>query len=95
MCVCVRSNLFGAWICAPRRLGLEAWLDAPFYRSSIYVHTKAVKKRNFFYFSYLTFIIALYMFLGMWFGMWHPWWIMFLTIPVYYSIAKIVSHKDE
>ncbi len=73
------------------KLGWMLLFIVPLYTSI----QKAVKKRNFFYFSYLTFIIALYMFMGMCLDMWHPWWIMFLTIPVYYSIAKIVSHKEE
>jgi hypothetical protein len=73
------------------KLGWMLLFIVPLYTSI----QKAIKKRNFFYFSYLTFIIALYMFMGMCLHMWHPWWIMFLTIPVYYSIAKIVPHKEE
>lgn len=27
-----------------------------------------------------------YLFIGMSFGLWHPWWLLFLAIPIYYSV---------
>lgn len=54
---------------------------------------RAVQEHNFFYVSYPTIIAMVYLFLGMWKGWWHPQWILFLTIPIYYGIAKIIEHK--
>ncbi|MBE7091308.1 MAG: helix-turn-helix domain-containing protein [Clostridiales bacterium] len=54
---------------------------------------RAVEKHNFFYLSYSTVVAMVYLFLGMWKGWWHPHWILFLTVPLYYGIAKIVQHN--
>lgn len=33
-----------------------------------------------------------YLFIGMMFGMWHPYWVIMLSIPVYYIIASSVDN---
>ena len=58
---------------------------------------KAVKKHNFFYFNYPALVLMVYLFMGMWKGgiWWHPMWIVFLTIPLYYGIGKLVNRKTD
>ena len=46
---------------------------------------KAIDKRRFCVFAYPVLVVGVYLTLGMFFGLWHPMWILFITIPVYYS----------
>ncbi len=39
------------------------------------------------YFSYTLIVIIAYLVIGFVFHGWHPWWVLFLTIPVYYGIV--------
>lgn len=42
-------------------------------------------------FPFPIFVAILYLGLGFAFGLWHPGWILFLTIPMYYSIVKPID----
>lgn len=42
-------------------------------------------------FPYPVFCVIAYMALGFLFSAWHPGWILFLTIPLYYWIARIIE----
>ena len=52
-------------------------------------------------FAYPILVAFVYLTLGVWYpgGYWHPWWLLFLTIPVYYVIAdaikKVKKIKEE
>lgn len=46
-------------------------------------------------FPYPVVIALLYLFIGFVFNGWHPWWMLFLTIPVYYWIARVIVHDPE
>ncbi|MDO5560722.1 MAG: helix-turn-helix domain-containing protein [Oscillospiraceae bacterium] len=39
-------------------------------------------------------VAALYLMLGAFFNFWHPSWMMFLTIPLYYTTIEAVRKKD-
>lgn len=39
-------------------------------------------------FAFPCLICACYLYMGMEFGMWHPWWLLFLLIPVFYTLAN-------
>lgn len=39
-------------------------------------------------------VAALYLFLGAFFNFWHPSWMMFLSIPMYYTTIEAVRKKD-
>lgn len=42
------------------------------------------------------FIVAIvYLFIGFSSGGWHPWWILFLTIPIYYWVAQVITNDSE
>ncbi len=44
-------------------------------------------------FPYPVLVCIVYLLLGFLCDWWHPGWILFLTVPIYYSIADIVVHK--
>lgn len=46
-------------------------------------------------FPYPVVIVLLYLFIGFVFDGWHPWWMLFLTIPVYYWVANVIIHDPE
>lgn len=54
-------------------------------------------KRKFSEFPIPLIVTFSYLFIGVKFGLWHPYWILFLAIPLYYSIVgpidKAIMHK--
>lgn len=42
-------------------------------------------------FAYPVFVTFIYLFVGMCFYVWHPTWLLFVTIPIFYSIAGIID----
>ena len=44
-------------------------------------------------FAYPVLVAFVYLMLGVWYpgGYWHPWWLLFLSIPVYYAIAGAIK----
>ncbi len=46
----------------------------------------AIIKRKFCQVPIPLMVTFTYLFMGMKFSMWHPWWLLFLIIPVYYSV---------
>lgn len=46
----------------------------------------SIIKRKFCQFPIPLIVTFAYLYLGMAFGMWHPWWLLFLSIPIYYSV---------
>lgn len=46
-------------------------------------------------FPYPVFCVLAYMVLGFLFGAWHPGWILFLTVPLYYWIARIIENDPN
>ena len=55
--------------------------DNPLPNGSYYEHMAERKRRSV---PYPVLVTAAYLVLGTVFGLWHPWWILFLTIPLYY-----------
>ena len=57
----------------------------------------AIKNRRFCQFAYPVAATLLYLGLGLYLGMWHPTWIIFITIPVFYTvfgpIDKYIANK--
>ena len=53
----------------------------------------AIRHRRPSNFAYPVFVSALYLVAGMCFDRWHPEWIMFLTIPVYYTITGAIEKR--
>lgn len=51
----------------------------------------AIRHRRPSNFAYPVFVSALYLVAGMCFDRWHPEWIIFLTIPVYYTITGSIE----
>lgn len=56
-----------------------------------------VKKRSspLITFPYPIVVVLLYLFVGFAFGGWHPWWMLFLTIPIYYWIVNLIIKDPE
>lgn len=78
-------NVLGGWA--------TSWmwfLVIPLY----YTTVKAIQCKKLKYFCYPVFITWLYMFVGMYFSLWHPFWLLFITIPIFYYIAGIVDKDD-
>ena len=55
--------------------------DNPLPNGSYYEHIAEKKRRAV---PYPVLVTVVYLVLGAVFGLWHPWWILFLTIPLYY-----------
>ncbi|MFA5481318.1 MAG: helix-turn-helix transcriptional regulator [Bacilli bacterium] len=57
----------------------------------------AIYHRMFTKFAMPVLVVAAYMFVGMQYGLWHPFWLLFLLIPVYYTvfgpIDKLSKHR--
>ncbi len=45
-------------------------------------------------FPYPVFLTCLYLLLGAFLNLWHPMWMLFLTIPLYYTTIEAVRKKD-
>jgi len=52
---------------------------------------EAIYKRKFCAFAYPVLVTAVYLLLGMVWGFWNPYWVLFLTIPVYYIIFEPID----
>ena len=56
-----------------------------------------IKRRRFGPFVYPLFITTIYLVLGLYYEMWHPTWVLFITIPVFYTmigpIDKAIARK--
>ena len=46
-------------------------------------------------FPYPIIVTVIYLIIGFAFGWWHPGWILFVTIPVYYAIAKYMDERGR
>lgn len=43
---------------------------------------------------YPIFVIIVYLVLGLHLGLWHPGWIVFLTIPLWYTLVSAILHRN-
>lgn len=46
-------------------------------------------------FAFPVLVAFVYLFIGVFFGLWHPTWLMFLAVPIYYTIFKIFRHTKN
>lgn len=46
-------------------------------------------------FPYPVLVTLVYLAIGLIAGKWHPWWLLFLTIPLYYGLADLVLQKKR
>ena len=46
-------------------------------------------------FPYPVLCVILFLLVGFLFGAWHPAWVIFLTIPLYYWIARIIENDPN
>ena len=56
---------------------------------------EAIKSKKPDRFGYPIFVAAVYCLIGMTMRLWHPTWVLFITIPVYYTICEIVKRKKK
>ena len=56
----------------------------------------AIEDKRWTHFAYPVLATIIFLFLGLAYpgGLWHPTWIIFITIPVYYSIAGAIDTKN-
>jgi transcriptional regulator with XRE-family HTH domain len=52
---------------------------------------EALHKRSFTTFAYPVLVTAVYLLLGMIWGLWHPWWVLFISIPLYYILFEPID----
>ena len=45
--------------------------------------------------SYPLITVVIYLILGLCFDLWHPGWVVFLTIPIYYTLKLPTAPKKE
>lgn len=46
-------------------------------------------------FPYPIFVTIIYLFIGFVFNLWHPGWLLFITIPLYYSVAAYYGNRKR
>jgi transcriptional regulator with XRE-family HTH domain len=46
-------------------------------------------------FPYPILVTIVYLFIGFGFNLWHPGWILFITIPLYYSVAAYYGNQSK
>jgi transcriptional regulator with XRE-family HTH domain len=46
-------------------------------------------------FPYPILVTIVYLFIGFVFNLWHPGWILFITIPLYYSVAAYYGNQSK
>lgn len=63
------------------------WLFLPTFISLF----ESIKRRKASLFLFPVLITAIYLFIGMYFSAWHPYWLLFLSIPIYYLIAEVID----
>ena len=63
------------------------WLLLPTFLSLF----ESIKRRKASLFLFPVLITAIYLFIGMYFKAWHPYWLLFLSIPIYYLIAEAID----
>ena len=60
---------------------------------------EAFVKRKPYKFNYAGLVVFIYFLLNSWIlaanPLWHPLWVMFVTIPVYYSITGFIKYKEK
>ena len=69
-------------------------LLVPIVTSSLF---NAIEDKNPSHFAYPILMTIIYLFLGLAYpgGIWHPTWILFVTIPIYYSITSSIRSKNR
>ena len=50
-------------------------------------------KRRWYVFPFPFIVTLAYILLGVLGNLWHPYWLIFLTIPIYYSLVSAIEHK--
>ena len=63
------------------------WLLLPTFLSLF----ESIKRRKASLFLFPVLITAIYLFIGMYFKAWHPYWLLFLSIPIYYLITEAID----
>ncbi len=46
-------------------------------------------------FPYPILVTVVYLFIGFAFNLWHPGWLLFITIPLYYSVAAYYGNRNK
>ena len=49
-------------------------------------------------FSYAMFVVFIYLLLNVWIletPLWHPLWVMFITIPIFWSVSSFIRHSKQ
>jgi transcriptional regulator with XRE-family HTH domain len=54
--------------------------------------TLSINRKTLLRFPYPVFVTIVYLLIGFAFGLWHPGWILYLTVPMYYTMVKSVRH---
>jgi len=101
--LCVAAYLLVGFLLTDRNVGWAAGWPIFFLIPIVGSLFEAIRKKRFCDFCFPCLVAGVYLFLGMYgnyigVNFWHPWWILFLTIPVYYAIfAPIdnVIHKGQ
>lgn len=54
----------------------------------------AVKSFNWYAFPYYILVLLMYLSIGFAFDKWHPTWLLFLTIPMYYTVIATIKSRN-
>ena len=76
------SACFNAW-----NISWVLWVARP----AILSVPDVIMKRQLTKFVYPCLVASIYCFIGMKYDLWHPFWVLFITIPVYYIIVDIID----
>ena len=68
-------------------IGWTLFVTIPVYSSII----ECIKVKRITPFCYPIFVTFIFLLFGMLYGVWHPLWVIYLTIPIFYSIAPAID----
>ncbi len=88
---CVLQGTFGVYELNAWGFFWQLFLIFPIISSLL----EAIIYKNANKFAYPVLIVAIYLFIGLFLGGWHPYWFIFLSIPVYYCVVKLIKHILE
>ena len=56
---------------------------------------EAILRKKLSKFSYTIFVTIIFMAVGLLADVWHPTWVIFLSVPIYYTIVALIEYKKE
>jgi transcriptional regulator with XRE-family HTH domain len=101
--LCVAAYLLMGFLLTDKNVGWQVGWPVFFLIPIVPTLFEAIKTKRFCTFCFPCLVAGVYLFLGMYgnyigVNFWHPWWLLFISIPVYYCIFSPIDsliHRNE